>query len=145
MMTMAMASAVQRECFQLIQDYLQVSDLRYQVRDDIDAVELYFSDTPRVIIWTFLLGDDPFVCVRSYLVTGAGQGEELYLRLLRRNLDLVLGKVCIDPDGDILVEHVLGGVDLDRSELVDTVMAVGLAGAEVRKEVLAGYGGRAMT
>jgi hypothetical protein len=85
--------------------------------------------------------DDAFVNSYSWVVTGVEKSPELYLYLLRENLDFRFGAFGVDDEGDIMFRYGIVGSSVDKEELRAAALAVAQTADKYDDEIIAKYGG----
>jgi hypothetical protein len=141
-MTVTFETDKQRECYQMVEDYLLVLEVEFVRSDDEPFFVVPFSDAAAVLVsiqaWE---PDDAQVQVVSAVVNDPPLDERLMRHLLERNTEPVIGCFCVE-DGNVLVRHGMGGSDLDPSELRDAIYLLSALADKVGKEVAERFGGK---
>jgi hypothetical protein len=135
-------STEQRECYQLVEDYLLVLELAYHKSEDGPSFVIPFDDVPLVLIEVRPWGDDDTqVQVASPVMDDAPLDEKLLRHLLEWNAVMPIGCFCVEGNS-IFVRHGMGGSDLDKSELRDAVYLVANFAGQAGSEISERFGGQ---
>jgi len=140
---MEFKTEAQRQCYEKVKRWLQeiFGEFAYPLPDKPWILLTHGSalEIVRVDPWG---KDDAKVTCRSYVVSGAEKTPELMDFLLRTNAErLMWGYLCMDSDGDILMESHLVGSTLGKDELRVVVLAILEAADEIDDEIVSRFGG----
>lgn len=117
--------------------YRRIDDRLYVIKQGSTYVMV------NVVPW----GDDKALvrCV-AQLVKGVDMTCDLATDLLRLNAQLRFGAFAFDPVGNIVtfLHSILGGVTLDRDELLATLTDVAIIADEYDDKIIRRYGGQTM-